>query len=121
MRYLADVHISPITIGALRAEGYEIFRVTEFLPPTATDRELVDLARREGAVLITADLDFSALIATSGEMSPSLVSLRLAFPTPDRVTAVLEQALPRIQPELERGAIVSISDASIRVRRLPIL
>ncbi|MFZ1060755.1 MAG: DUF5615 family PIN-like protein [Candidatus Rokuibacteriota bacterium] len=121
MRYLADVHISPLAIGALRAEGYEIFRVTEFQPPTATDRELVDLARREGAVLITADLDFSALIATSGEMSPSLVSLRLAFPTPDRVTAVLEQALPRIQPELERGAIVSISDASIRVRRLPIL
>ena len=121
MRYLADVHISPIAIGALRAEGYEIFRVTEFLPPTATDRELVDLARREGAVLITADLDFSALIATSGEMSPSLVSLRLAFPTPHRVTTVLEQALPRIQPELERGAIVSISDASIRVRRLPIL
>ena len=57
-------------------------RVTEFLPPTATDLELLDLARREGAVLITADLDFSALIATSREMSPSLVSLRLAFPTP---------------------------------------
>ena len=120
MRYLADVHISPITIGALRAEGYEVSRVTEFLPPTATDLELLDLARREGAVLITADLDFSALIATSGEMSPSLVSLRLAFPTPDRVTAVLEQALPRIQADLERGAIASIDEASIRVRRLPI-
>jgi hypothetical protein len=27
VRYPADVHISPITIGALRAEGYEISRV----------------------------------------------------------------------------------------------
>lgn len=120
MRYLADVHISPITIGTLRAKGYEVFRVTEFLPPTATDRELVDLARREGAVLITADLDFSALIATSGQTRPSLISLRLAFPTPARVTAVLEQTLPQIQPDLERGAIASIDEASIRVRRLPI-
>lgn len=121
MRYLADLHISPLTVRALRNRGYDIFRITEFLPPTATDREILNLARQQGAVLITADLDFSALIATSGETRPSLISLRLGLPTPERVTSVLERAIPRIQADLERGAIASIDESSIRVRQLPIL
>jgi predicted nuclease of predicted toxin-antitoxin system len=99
VRYLADVHISPLTVR----------------------REILGVAREQRAVLITADLDFSALIATSGETGPSLISLRLAFSTPDRVTAVLEYALPRIEPDLERGVIASIDETSIRVRPLPIL
>jgi len=60
VRYLADVHISPLSVRALRAKGHEISRITEFLLPTATDLEILDIARREGAVLITADLDFVA-------------------------------------------------------------
>jgi predicted nuclease of predicted toxin-antitoxin system len=121
VRYLADVHISPLTIHALRTKGYEILRVTEFLRPTATDREIINLARRQEAVIITADLDFSALIATSGEARPSVVSLRLAFPTPDRITTVLEQVLPRIQQDLERGVIASVDESSVRIRQLPII
>jgi predicted nuclease of predicted toxin-antitoxin system len=120
VRYLADVHISPLSVRALRAKGHEISRITEFLPPTATDLEILDIARREGAVLITADLDFSALIATRGEPGPSVISLRLALPSPRRITAVLEQALPRLQAELTAGAIVSVDESSIRIRRLPI-
>ncbi len=95
--------------------------MTEFLSPTATDQEILNLARQQEAALIRADLDFSALIATSGETGPSLISLRLAFPTPERVTEVLERVLPRIQADLERGGIASIDESSIRIRQLPIL
>lgn len=114
------MHISPLSVRALRAKGHEISRITEFLPPTAADLEILDLARRQGAVLITADLDFSALIATRGETGPSVISLRLALPSPGRIAAVLEQTLPWLQAELERGAIVAIDESSIRIRRLPI-
>lgn len=121
MRYLADLHISPLSVRALQARGHEISRITDFLPPTATDLEILALARRQGAVLITADLDFSALIATRGETGPSVISLRLALPSPERITTVLEQALPGLQPDLEEGAIASVDESSIRIRRLPVV
>lgn len=120
MRYLVDLHISPLTVAALRDEGYDIARVTDLLPPTASDEAILTEARRGGATVITADLDFSALIALGQGVGPSLVSLRLARPAPDRVTQILRDSLPQIEQELEQGAIVSIDETTCRVRRLPI-
>ena len=66
LRLLADVHISPITVAELQASGYEIHRVTEVLPAYASDAEIIERARHEESVIVTQDLDFSALIAQSG-------------------------------------------------------
>ena len=117
---MADLHISPWTVEALRCAGYDISRVTDVLPATASDQQILTMARHHGAALITADLDFSALIVLAGVVGPSVVSLRLAHPTPDRITRVLRDTLPRIERELEQGAIVSIDETSFRVRHLPI-
>jgi hypothetical protein len=35
LRFIADVHISPVTVAALQLEGYDIVRTTELLPATA--------------------------------------------------------------------------------------
>jgi len=118
--YLADLHISPLTVEALREEGYNISRVTDLLPATASDQEILAVARRLGSALITADLDFSAMIALTAVAGPSLISLRLAHPTPDRVTRILLESLPLIEKNLEQGAIVSIDETTFRVRPLPI-
>ncbi|WP_460176052.1 hypothetical protein [Thermodesulfovibrio hydrogeniphilus] len=37
LKFLADVHISPIAVNAFKNAGYDIIRVTDKLPPTATD------------------------------------------------------------------------------------
>jgi hypothetical protein len=42
LRFVADVHISPLTVIALQQQGYDTLRVTEILPATATDREIID-------------------------------------------------------------------------------
>ena len=78
------------------------------------------MARRRGSALITADLDFSAMIALPAMAGPSLISLRLAHPTPDRVTRILLESFPLIEKSLEQGAIVSIDETTFRVRPLPI-
>ncbi|OGW30723.1 MAG: hypothetical protein A3J81_07240 [Nitrospirae bacterium RIFOXYB2_FULL_43_5] len=62
-KFIADIHISPITIQELKNRGYNIVRVTDKLPATSSDAEIIQLAYREQAVIITQDLDFSALIA----------------------------------------------------------
>lgn len=53
LRIIADVHISPLTIAALQRQGYDIVRVTEVLPATATDAEILELARVENRIVLT--------------------------------------------------------------------
>lgn len=62
IKFIADIHISPVTIEDLQRNGYGIQRVTEFLPPNAVDEEIINLSIQQDAIIITQDLDFSNLI-----------------------------------------------------------
>lgn len=120
LRLLADVHISPLTVAALRLQGYDIVRTTDFLPATAADAEILELARVEGQVILTQDLDFSLLVALSNYGLPSLITLRLSSARPDVVAQRLLDVLLTVETELTEGAAITISDDSVRVRKLPI-
>lgn len=120
VRFLADMNLSPVTVAALAADGVDIARVSDLLPVNASDEKILDLARREGHVVITQDLDFSALLALGGYHQPSLVTLRLFNNDPDVVTQRLRQVLPQIEAVLSQGCAVTVEDSSVRVRRLPI-
>lgn len=117
---LADVHISPLTVATLNLQGYDTVRTTDLLPATAADAEILELARLEGRVVLTQDLDFSMLVALSSYGLPSLITLRLSSAKSDVVTQRLLAVLPYVETELTEGAAVTISDDSIRVRQLPI-
>jgi len=73
LRFFADMNISPRTVRLLREQGWDILRVSEVLPASAKDLEVLEFARRERRVVITQDLDFSVLLALSGYSSPSLL------------------------------------------------
>jgi predicted nuclease of predicted toxin-antitoxin system len=120
LRLLADVHISPLTVAALRLQGYDIVRTTDLLPVTATDAEILELARVEGKVILTQDLDFSMLVALNNYGLPSLITLRLSSARPDVVAQKLLDVLHTVETELTEGAAITISDDSVRVRKLPI-
>lgn len=77
-------------------------------------------ARREEWVVVSQDLDFSALLAVGGHSRPSLVSVRLSDSDPGTVSRRLLEILPLAETDLHGGAIVVIEDSSYRVRRLPI-
>lgn len=66
VRFLADVNLSPLTVTAPAKDGMDIARVSDVLPANASDETILDLARREERVVITQDMDFSALLALGG-------------------------------------------------------
>ena len=119
-KLLADIHISPLTVADLRANGYEIHRVSDLISASASDAKIIELAILERAAIITQDLDFSALVAQSGLNKPSIVSLRVSDAKPHRISTILKIVLPQIEPDLQEGAIVSIEETEYRVRKLPI-
>jgi len=120
LKLIADIHISHITVKALQNKGYDILRIMDKLPATASDKEIIQLAQDERAVIITQDLDFSAIIAQSNLNGPSVVSLRLACAKPDIVTRILLTILPLIESDLIEGTIISIDEKEYRIRKLPI-
>jgi predicted nuclease of predicted toxin-antitoxin system len=120
MRIVADEHISPRTVTFLQSCGYDILPLSEVLPSDASDAELIEYARREKCVILTQDLDFSAIIALSKESAPSVISLRLASSRIDHVNQQLERVLPRLEQEVARGVLVSVSEEQVRIRGLPV-
>ena len=86
LRLLANMNISPDTVNALHEKGLDIVRVSQILPVTSSDMEILDLARRENRVVVTQDLDFSALLALGGFDKPSLITIRMTVADPDAVT-----------------------------------
>jgi len=71
LRLLANMNISPETVNALQEKGLDIIRVSQILPMTSSDAEILAFARRENRVVVTQDLDFSALLALGGFDRPS--------------------------------------------------
>ena len=54
-KLLADIHISPLTVVDLRANGYEINRVSDFISASASDAKIIELAILKKAAIITQD------------------------------------------------------------------
>ena len=118
--FLANMNISPLTVEALRKEGWSIIRVSEVLDRKSKDIDILDYARIHNKIIITQDLDFSALLAIGGYAKPSVVNLRLENASPEFVTKRIAEVLPAIEEELKRGAVVSVDEVSARYQNLPI-
>jgi predicted nuclease of predicted toxin-antitoxin system len=120
MKILADIHISPRTVDYLQTIGHDVLRVDSILPANAKDYEIVEFASKSERVILTQDLDFSAIIALSKSMKPSLISLRLSSSRIEFVNEILERILPQLEKEIVYGVIVSVEDERVRIRRLPL-
>jgi predicted nuclease of predicted toxin-antitoxin system len=70
---------------------------------------------------LTADSDFGMLLAMLRATSPSVVHLRhVSELPPDAHVELLVANLPRIEDDLGRGAIASLSPSRLAVRDLPL-
>ncbi len=77
-------------------------------------------AHDRGAVVITNDLDFGAMLASSGAEGPSLIQLRAADLRPEALAPILIETVRQLSSELESGALVTLESARNRVRLLPL-
>ena len=95
-------------------------RIGKVLSAEATDREIVEYAAREDRVILTQDLDFSAIIALSRRTTPSVISVRLGSARIETVNETLAVQLARLESEVSRGVLATVEESRIRIRSLPI-
>ncbi len=58
MKVLLDMPVSALLLEVLEAHGHEGVHAHQIGKDRATDTELLEMARREGRIVITADQDF---------------------------------------------------------------
>ena len=120
MKFLADIPIARATIQHLIEQGHDVASVRSRLSPTASDPAIIRLAASENRVILCFDLDFSSLVALSNEKLPSIITFRLSKSHPRVINERLDRILPDILDELSRGALGTVEDHRVRIRRLPI-
>lgn len=102
MKLLADAHISPRTVAFLRGLGHDVVRVgTDCLSSTASDAAIVVAAVADARIILTHDVDFSAIVALSGATKPSVVLLRLGTARIAVVNDVLKRPFQYAQLTLQ--------------------
>jgi predicted nuclease of predicted toxin-antitoxin system len=87
---------------------------------TATDVEIMAYARQHGYVVLTHDLDFSAILAATRGNKPSVVQIRSEDLNPDTIGAQIVGAVRQLEEQLQSGALVSVEPHRTKVRLLPL-
>jgi predicted nuclease of predicted toxin-antitoxin system len=120
MRFLVDQPVSPLAAEWLRQAGHEAWHVRERGLSRASDEAVFAMAVADGATIVTADLDFSRIVALSGRDRPGLVLFRAGNISDDRMLELLQRVLADVPPaKLERSVVV-VDQAVIRVAALPL-
>ncbi|MBI4492331.1 MAG: DUF5615 family PIN-like protein [Chloroflexi bacterium] len=117
MRFLADESCDFSVVRALRAAGHEVLAVAE-ISSGAADEVVIDLAVRQGRILLTEDKDFGQLVFANAQPSGGVILMR--FPArargrlPKTVVDVTEQVGERLM-----GSFVVVQPGRSRISRSP--
>ena len=105
MRFLVDENLSPQFAELLDTAGHDAVHVRDLGLTSASDAVILETARREGRIIVSADTDFAALLAHGHFQKPSVVLFRRQ---PDRRSSaqarLLLDNLVAVNEDLEIGA-----------------
>jgi predicted nuclease of predicted toxin-antitoxin system len=80
VRFLLDQNLSARLASLLADPGHDAVHVAELGLSRANDQTILDRAADEGRVLMSADTDFSMLLAQAHRRQPSLILFRRELP-----------------------------------------
>lgn len=90
MHVLVDMNLSPGWVDFLVNAGFQAVHWSDIGRGDETDAELMRWATEQAHVLLTADLDFSAILAATQRRQPSVVQIRADVLTPAAVWRAIE-------------------------------
>ena len=118
MRFLIDMPLSPALSGWLRQLGHESLHASEAGLAQAPDLAILERARSEGRVVLTADLDYPRLLALTQAQGPGLILFRGGDFSERECVERLTQVFEKISPHVLEISIVVVERTRIRLRRL---
>ena len=105
----------------LTLAGWDVIHVSDIRMSRADDVDILQQARTEARICVTLDADFHSLLAISGESGPSVIRIRKEGVDATALAVLLQRIWPGVEDALNGGAMVTVTDRSVRVLPLPIV
>lgn len=120
MKLLVDMNLSPRWVRALGDAGVEALHWSTVGNATAPDTEIMAYALVHDCIVLTHDLDFSAILAATHGEGPSVVQIRADDVSPDVIGSQVVLAVRQMETELKAGALITVDPNRTRLRVLPL-
>lgn len=120
VKVLLDVNLSRRVAAELRRAGVIVHLVVDEMDPRSPDETVIEWAAHQGAVIVSRDQDFSAILAIRERTGPSLINLRVAEVDPARLAGLIAATIKTFSEDLSAGAVITLDDRHARIHRLPL-
>lgn len=111
----------PRSAGVILSQrGWDAVHVGDIGMAVATDVEILGYAKQEARVVVTLDADFHALLAVKAAAAPSVVRIRIERLKGLALADLLEKIWSMAQDDLSQGAMVTVTERSLRIKHLPV-
>ncbi len=120
MKFLVDMPISPSLAVWLCEQGHEAVHAMEVGMAGASDEELLERARTERRVIITADLGFGRLLALAATQGPGTILLRGGNYSERQTRDLIARVLQSVAEEDLANSMTVVDQRRIRRTQLPL-
>jgi predicted nuclease of predicted toxin-antitoxin system len=114
------VHSKKCAATILRNEGWDVVHTGEIGLSRATDAYILEYATKENRIIVTLDADFHAILAVGNLSKPSVIRIRLERLKGQDIANLLKKIWPKVQPDIDAGAMVTVTEKVIRMKSIPI-
>jgi predicted nuclease of predicted toxin-antitoxin system len=120
MKVLLDMPVSTVLLEVLHSHGHEGVHASQIGQSRASDHKLLQLARQQQRVIVTADLDFPRLLALSLAQGPGIILFRGGNYSDREMCQLLDRVLTEVSPDTLERSICVVDQTRIRITRLPL-
>lgn len=120
MRFLVDMPVSPNLVKWLTANHHDAVHASAIGLATASDQEVLEHAAREHRIIVTADLDYPRLLATTHPQSAGLILFRGGNYSEREIENRLAHVLALAPSTDLTASLIVVEKARIRRRDLPL-
>lgn len=120
MKFLIDMPLSPALARWLTVIGHDAVHASDAGLAAATDTEILERARSESRIVVTADLDYPRLLALDHASTPGVILFRGGDFSEAETTAGLARLLDHVPDTAIASSLIVIEHDRIRRRPLPL-
>lgn len=120
MKLLLDQGTPRSAASILREAGFDAVHTGEVGLAEAEDTEIIESAALEDRIVVTLDADFHTYLALSRKGKPSVIRIRIEGLRAEEFSSLVRYVLRESEDEVVAGAMISVTESQIRIRRLPL-
>jgi predicted nuclease of predicted toxin-antitoxin system len=114
------MNLSPRWARFLSDAGFEAEHWSTLGAGSVPDVEIMAYAKAHGYVVLTHDLDFSAILAATRGEKPSVVQVCTEDVSPEAIGNAVVAAVRQTTSDLDDGALLTVEPSRMRLRLLPL-